>query len=135
MLIIKAEKRIERHHEASLRLGPAPIAGQRLELVAELRADLAGPCGGRGVSAALAALEPVHRLPHLPDRPSLEGERRCFDHRFVTVVERMEAVAAVKIERAFRDAENRNAPATRARKAQERADEVGKAFRRADRVT
>ena len=41
VLVVEPEERVERHHEAALRLGAAPVARDRLELAAQVLVDLA----------------------------------------------------------------------------------------------
>ena len=73
VLVVEPEERVERHHEAALRLGAAPFARDLLELVAQPLVDRPRP---QHLGAVAGAREPVDRLAHLPDRPALERERR-----------------------------------------------------------
>ena len=107
VLVVEPEERVERHHEASLRLGAAPLARDPLELAAQVLADLSRP---QHLGAVAGALEPVDRLAHLADRPALERERRRLDHRLVAVVEGMQAVRPVEREPVLRGAEDRDPP-------------------------
>ena len=69
VLLPEPEERVERHHEAALRLAAAPGACDRLELAPQLRADLAWM---QRLRAVAGALEPVDRLAHLADRAPLK---------------------------------------------------------------
>ena len=55
-------------------------------------------------------MEAVHRLANLPNRPTFQRERVRIDHGLVAVVEGVQPVPGVQIERTLRDAEDRKAP-------------------------
>src|SRR5439155_10452350 len=86
------------------------------------------------LGAVAGVLEPMDRLPHLPDRPPLERERRRLDDRLVAVVERVKAVAAVDLEAALAGAEDRDAPVALVRECDEAGDEAVESVARTDRV-
>ena len=128
VLVVQAEERVERHHEAALRLRAAPDC-------AHLVAQVGARVGGREDPHLVAALlEARHRLPDLADRPAVERERRGLDHCLVAVVERVQAVPRVQAERILRRAEHGDAPAARVRELEEPADELGEPIRRTDRI-
>ena len=131
MLVLQPEERVERHDEAPLRLVAPPQVREVLELTPELDVDLARP---QRFHAKTGALEPVHRLPDLPDRAAFERERRGLDHGLVAVVERMQSVRGVHPERPFRRAEDRDAPPARVGEPHEASDQPRKAVRRPDRI-
>ena len=119
ILIVEAKQRVERHDEAAFRLAAAPRTGQLFELMSERRVDLARAQRARRVAGAF---EPVDRLAHLPDRSSLQREGFGVDDGLVAVVERVQSVRAVDVERGFGCAEDRNPPVARPRELQERSD-------------
>src|SRR3989442_1438518 len=132
MLVVETEQRVERHHEAPLRLVPAPASCELLKLSAKRRVDLARADRRCGVTGALEA---VYRLSHLSDRASVQGEGGSVDHGLVAVVKSVQAMFAVDAESGFRGAEDRNSPPARMRKAEKRSDQLGSALGRSDRIT
>src|SRR5207244_3512258 len=109
LVVAEPEERVECHHESALGRVAAPALRDCLELRPQAGIELAGTQDLRVITGAL---EPVHRLPHLADRPALERERRRVDHRLVAVVEGVQPVLAVDAERALRDAEHSDAPSS-----------------------
>ena len=84
-LVVEPEERVERHHEAPLGRVAAPRPGNLLELRAVVRVDLSGV---QHPGREAGALQAMHRLAHLADRPSVEREARGVDHRLVAVIDR-----------------------------------------------
>src|SRR5581483_3806720 len=85
IVLIAAEERVERHDEAAFRRVSAPAPRHPLELRAQRVVDLCRPQDARPEAGLL---ESMHRLTHLPDRPTVEREARRVDDSLVAVVER-----------------------------------------------
>ncbi len=118
---------VERHREAALRLAAQPGAAHALDLAALLERQLARPNDARGVPGARQARD---RLPHLADRPALEGEPRRPHDRLVADVDGAQPGGLPVGEMLAGDAEHRHAPRVRMAVARE----VGQQSRRCGRV-
>src|SRR5262249_22765898 len=110
---------------------PAPSARDLLERVPRPRVDVAGT---DDLTLEAGARQPVNGLPHLANRSALQREAGRLDHRLVSVVERLQAVAAVEVEAPLRDAEDRDAPVAAASMPDEARDEVVERALSADRI-
>ena len=107
VVVVCVEERVHGHHPTTFGRSPAPHAADLLELDAKLHVQLARV---EDTHDEARALEPVHRLPDLSDRPAVEGERRRIDHRLVTVIERPEAERPVEPQALFAHAEHGDPP-------------------------
>src|SRR5205823_2539329 len=116
VLLFEAEQRVEGHHEPALGLVAAPLARDRLELAAKTGVELARMERPRCVSGPL---EPVHRLPYLPDRPALEREALDLEDGLVAVVERVQPELAVPRHPRLGGSEHGDAPVALAGELQE----------------
>ena len=125
------KERVEGPHEAALRLRAAPRVRELLELPPKRRVELAR---AQDLGAVALALQPVHGLPHLPDRPALERERLDLEHRLVAVVERMQPPLAVEAEAGLGGAEDRKPPAAFPHIGDEAVEQFAELGGRADRV-
>ena len=129
--VAEPEQPVERHHEASLRLGTAPGTRNAFELVANAAIELARPQRPRRVAGVL---EPVHGLAHLANRAALEREGLDVDHRLVSVVEGMQPVPRVQRQPTLGGSEDRDPPVALVRVGDEQPQELVERLRRADRV-
>ena len=121
VLVVEAEERVKRHHEAALGLVAAPGSRDRLELAAKVAPDRARM---ERFGTEAGELEPMDGLPHLADRTPFERERGRLDDRLVTVVERVQPVSAVQLEAALGGAEHRYPPVAGVRKGDETRNEA-----------